>query len=281
VERLGLVLVLLACAATAAAEDRKVLLLWPEGAPGALTGPAMTLRVTDQGERVVSNVHQPSLTVYLPKRNPSGAAVIVVPGGGHRELWTDHEGHNVARFLNEQGIAAFVLLYRLERAPDSPYRIEEHALADLERALRLVRSRAEEWSLDAGKIGTMGFSAGGQLALLGAMRFDAGDAAAKDPIDRFSSRPDFVALVYPGAWPDMKFDAHTPPMFLLSGSDDYPRVIEALTHIFSALRAAKVPAEMHFYDGVPHGFGLRASNTGPVTQWPQQFVDWLRVRKVL
>ena len=114
----------------------------------------------------------------------------MIPGGGHRELWTDHEGHNVARFLASNGVAAFVLFYRLERAPNSTYKIEEHALADLERALRTVRWRAAEWSIDPAKIGTLGFSAGGQLALLGALRYDAGDAAATDPIDRFSSKPD-------------------------------------------------------------------------------------------
>jgi endo-1,4-beta-xylanase len=113
------------------------------------------------------------------------------------------------------------------------------------------------------------------------MRFDAGDAAAKDPLDRQSSRPDFVALVYPGGSPEIKFDAQTPPMFLLSGSEDRPGVIATLTQIFTALREAKVPAEMHFYDGVPHGFGLRAGNSGPVANWPMQFVDWLRVRRIL
>ena len=125
----------------------------------------------------------------------------------------------------------------------------------------------------------MGFSAGGQLALLAAMRFDAGDAAANDPIDRHSSRPDFAALVYPGTWPDLKIDADTPPMWLLSGSDDRPEVIAGITSIYLKLREAKVPAELHFYDGVPHGFGLRATHPGPVAHWPQQFVDWLKVSK--
>jgi acetyl esterase/lipase len=271
---------LMASGAAARAGETPVI-LWPEGAPGAAAGGTDTVRVTEQGERVVSNVHQPSLTAYLPKRDSPVPAVIVIPGGGHRELWADHEGHNVARFLNDNGVAGFVLKYRLERAPNSPYKIEQHALADLQRAVRLVRAHAVKWSVDPTKIGTMGFSAGGQLALLGAMQFDAGDAAATDPVDRQSSRPDFVALVYPGGWPQIRFDEDTPPMFLLSGSDDRPGVLDAMTRIFMALREAKVPAEMHFYDGVPHGFGLRASNGGPVAQWPRQFVDWLRVRKIL
>jgi endo-1,4-beta-xylanase len=270
-----------AAGAADVANHQKVL-LWPEGAPGAMAdGGAETVRVTEQGDHVVSNVHQPSLTVYLPKTNASGAGVIVIPGGGHRELWTDHEGHAIARFLNEQGVAAFVLYYRLERAPNSTYKIDQHALQDLQRAIRLAGSRAKEYSIDPAKLGIMGFSAGGQLALLGSTRFDAGVASAADPIDRLSSRPAFAAVIYPGGWPDLEFDANTPPMFLLSGSDDRPGVITTLTQTFTALREAKVPAEMHFFDGVPHGFGLRASNTGPVTRWPTQFVEWLRVRKIL
>jgi acetyl esterase/lipase len=273
------------CAAGAAdAAKPEVLLLWPGGAPGAMAnGGEQTVRITDQGDHVISNVHQPSLTVYLPKKKTSALvpAVIVIPGGGHRELWTDHEGHNVARFLNEQGVAAFVLYYRLERAPNSTYKIEDHALKDLQRALRMVRSRSREWGIDPAKLGTMGFSAGGQLALLGAMRYDAGVTATGDTVDAYASKPSFVALVYPGNWPEVKFDANSPPMYLLCGSDDRPQVMAGLTQIFNALRDAKVPAEMHFYDGVPHGFGLRTSNTGPVAQWPAQFVDWLRVRKIL
>jgi endo-1,4-beta-xylanase len=260
--------------ARAAAPPPQKILLWPAGAPGAMAnGGDETVRITEQGEHIVSNVHAPSLTAYLPASNPSGAAVVVMPGGGHRELWTDHEGHAVARFLNAQGIAAFVLYYRLERAPNSTYKVEEHALADLRQAMRTVRAHAKEWSLDPRRIGTMGFSAGGQLALLGALR--------ADTVDGLSSRPDFVALVYPGNGPEAKFDAQTPPMYLLAGSDDRPGVITMLTQTFAALREARVPAELHFYDGVPHGFGLRASNTGPVSHWPAQFVDWLRVRQIL
>ncbi len=275
---------LLACSIASPKEATpQTVTLWPGQAPGAVALAEETVRVTEQGERVVSNVHAPSLTVYLPKTDDRAAAVIVVPGGGHRELWTDHEGHNVARFLNENGIAAFVLKYRLARAPNSSYGIETHALDDLEQAIRTVRVRAHsgEWAVDPAKVGIMGFSAGGQLALLGAMRFDAGNPRSADFMEGISARPDFVALVYPGPWPELKFDANTPPMFLLSGSDDRPQVLAGLTQIFAALRAAQVPAEMHLYDGVPHGFGLRAGNSGPVAQWPRQFVEWLRFRKVL
>jgi endo-1,4-beta-xylanase len=262
-----------------AAENPLVLALWPEGAPGAMAqGGEETVRITEQGEHVISNVHRPSITVYLPaKKVATGAAMVVVPGGGHRELWMDHEGYNVARFLAGQGIAAFVLKYRLARAPGSSYSIEGDALGDLKRALRLVRARAGDWSLDAHRLGVIGFSAGGQLAALSATRFDAGDASATDAIDRQSSRPDFAALVYPGTWPDLALSAATPPLYLLCGGDDKPEVVAGVTRIFLAARELKIPAELHVYDRVAHGFGLRASNTGPIAQWPQAFVEWLAV----
>ena len=148
-------------------------------------GGAETVRITEQGEHVVSNVHAPSLTVYLPVK-ASGTAVIVVPGGGYRELWVDHEGVNVAKFLNEQGIAAFVLKYRLPRAPKSRYTILGDSLGDLLRAVRLVRSRAQEWSLNPKSIGVLGFSAGGNLAGLAVMNSDPGIPDASENIDRAS-----------------------------------------------------------------------------------------------
>ena len=145
-------------AGVATSSEPPVILVWPNGVPGAMAnGGPETVRIEAQGDHVVSNVHSPSLTVYLPKKH-TGVSVIVVPGGGHRELWTDHEGHNEARFLNEHGIAAFVLKYRLARAPNSTYTIEGDALNDLKRAIRIVRSRTE-WSADIRRIGAMGFSA--------------------------------------------------------------------------------------------------------------------------
>ena len=263
------------CAAASAAPPQK-LYLWPDGAPGArANGGDEVVTIKGLGDHVVSNVHRPSITVYLPERH-TGVSVIVVPGGGHRELWTDHEGHNEARFLNERGIAAFVLQYRLAREPNSTYTIEGDALIDLKRAIRTVRSRAE-WSGDTKRIGAMGFSAGGQLVALAATRGDSGDATSKDPVDRASSKLDFAALVYPGTWPDLQINASTPPMWLLCGSDDRPEVIAGITNIYLKLREAKVPAELHLYDGVPHGFGMRANLTGPVSHWPQIFVDWIKV----
>jgi len=263
------------CTAASAAPPQK-LFLWPNGAPGArANGGDEVVTLKGEGDHVVSNVHRPSVTVYLPEKH-TGVSVIVVPGGGHRELWTDHEGHAEARFLNEHGIAAFVLQYRLAREEGSTYTVEGDALNDLKRAIRTVRSRAE-WKGDTVRIGAMGFSAGGQLVLLGAMRGDEGDAAAKDPVDRASSKLDFAALVYPGTWADLQINASTPPMWLLCGSEDRPEVVAGITNIYLKLREAKVPAELHLYDGVAHGFGMRASLTGPVSHWPQIFVDWLKL----
>ena len=259
-----------------------VLPLYPPEDTASLVaaGGTETVRITEQGEHVVSNVHAPSLTVYLPSK-PSGTAVIVVPGGGYRELWMDHEGHNVARFLNERGITAFVLEYRLPRAPGSRYTIMGDSLGDLLQAVRLVRSRAAEWSLDPHRIGLIGFSAGGNLAGLGVMNSGDGTADARDVIDRTSSRPDFAALVYPGPFEELRLKAGDPPLFLLCGGDDRADVVTGVTKLFAAARELKIPAELHVYDRVGHGFGLRASNTGPVSAWPQQFVDWLAVEKML
>jgi len=275
----------LLCLQQAAGADKviapAVITLYPAEATAALAaqGGEETVRVTEQGEHVVSNVHQPSLTVYLPAR-ASGTAVIVVPGGGYRELWMDHEGVNVARFLNEQGIAAFVLRYRLPRAPGSRYTILGDSLGDLLRAVRLVRSRAAGWSLDPHRIGVLGFSAGGNLAGLGVMNSDPGIPDSAEDIDRTSSRPDFAALIYPGTFDEQGLEAGDPPLFLLCGSDDRPPVVAGITQLYVAARELKIPAELHLYDRVGHGFGLRASNTGPVAAWPRQFVDWLVVEKL-
>ncbi|HYE73189.1 MAG TPA: alpha/beta hydrolase, partial [Blastocatellia bacterium] len=161
------VLVLLPVTAWAMQQPKEIL-LWPNGAPGS-EGKTddEAVRVTPDGESVISKVHKPSLTPYLPaKGKANGTAIIIAPGGGHRELWSDHEGHNLAKWFSERGTAAFVLKYRLAREPNSTYKIEEHAWADGTRAMRLVRSRAKEWGINPVRIGLMGFSAGGEVAAL-------------------------------------------------------------------------------------------------------------------
>src|SRR5579863_8499521 len=146
--------------------DPKVILLWPNGAPGSEGKSAPeTVRLTPEGEHVIASVHQPSLTVFLPAQG-TGAAVIIAPGGGHSELWMDHEGYNVARWLSAHGVAGFVLKYRLAREKGSTYTVEGNALADIQRAIRVVRANAAEWGVNPARVGVMGFSAGGEVAAL-------------------------------------------------------------------------------------------------------------------
>jgi endo-1,4-beta-xylanase len=187
----------------------------------------------------------------------------------------DHEGHRVARYLADHGVAALVLKYRLAHQAGSSYTVEGHALADVQRAIRVVRSRASAWGIDPQRIGVMGFSAGGELAELAGTRFDAGAPGAADALERLSSRPDFQALIYPGLRQELPLSAATPPAFLLCGADDQPYISQGLAELYLAMRRAGVRAELHIYDGVGHGFGLRAENAGPSAAWPERFLDWL------
>ena len=258
----------------------QVVTLWSSGAPdSAVKFSPETVRLNDEGEHIVSNVHAPSLSVFLPAPGKAtGAAVVVVPGGGHTELWMDHEGYHVAQFLAAHGVAAFVLKYRLARAKDSTYTVEGSALADVQRAIRLVRSRSLEWHLDPDHVGVMGFSAGGELAALAATHYDAGAMSSADPVERQSSRPAFQALFYPAIPQGLTPSKQTPPAFLAVGADDQPAISQGTATLYAALRKAGVPAELHNYTGVGHGFGLRSRNMGPVAEWPRTFVEWLDKR---
>jgi acetyl esterase/lipase len=281
--RMSLMLAILLFSAGAAAAEPEVVLLWPNGAPGSegKTG-AETVRVTPEGDHVVSGVNRPSITVYLPaKDKATGAAVVIVPGGGHAELWMDHEGYRVGQWLSDHGVAGFVVKYRLAKAPGSTYSIEGNELPDIQRAIRLVRNHAAEWGVDPGRIGVMGFSAGGQLAALAGTRYGAGSADAKDPVDRESSKPAFQALIYPGIPQDMKLSQDTPPAFLVCGADDRPDISEGLPELYLALKRARVSAELHVFAGVGHGFGLRKSNHGPVAGWLELFYGWLGIQGFL
>jgi endo-1,4-beta-xylanase len=273
-------LALLLCGTLPGSEPQAIL-LWPNGAPGSEgKNTEETVRISDEGDHVLSNVHHPSITPYLPSKDSSTrTAVIVVPGGGHAELWMDHEGYRVAQWLRDHGVAAFVLKYRLARAKDSTYTIEGNELGDLQRAIRLVRSRASEWQLDPERIGVMGFSAGGEVAALASTRYDAGNAGAADPIERLSSRPAFEALIYPGIPKQMVLTKQTPPAFLVCGEQDRPDIAQGLPELYLALKKAGVSAELHVYAGVGHGFGVRATNRPPVSGWLQLFLDWLTARQ--
>ena len=284
---LALLYVLSATASTlpaAAPADRPVIPLWPAGAPGSEARKGEPEKF--DGDKV-SNIHHPSLTVYLPSKDKAtGTAVIVVPGGGHRVLVMNHEGYNVADWLVQRGIAAFVLKHRLGKdasAPEgqSPYQWDVHGLADGQRALRLVRSRAQEWNVNPARVGILGFSAGGEIAFLSAMRAAPGDTAAADPIDRQSARPDFQALIYPGKSSLIKPAKGAPPVFLAAGYKDRPDISEGLASVYLLFKQAGVPAELHLYAGAGHGFGLRETNKTPAGAWPQRFVEWLADQKFL
>jgi endo-1,4-beta-xylanase len=251
--------------------------LWPSGAPGSegKTDPEK-VRVTDAGDHVVSSVHQPSITPYLPDPSKAnGAAVLVIPGGGHSALWMDHEGYNMAKVLQAHGTAAFVLKYRLARETNSTYTIAVHALADTQRALRLIRSRASEWHVDPARLGAVGFSAGGELVWLSSSHFDAGTSEAADPIERQPSRPSFLGFIYPGRSGDIQPSTNSPPAFLACAYDDRKDIAEGLAEVYLRFKRAGVPAELHIFSTGGHGFGLRAKNTRPVGRWMDRFEDWM------
>jgi acetyl esterase/lipase len=266
-----------------AGADPKVILLWPNGAPGSEGKSAPeSVRLTPEGEHVISSVHQPSLTVYLPEQGAmTGAAVIIAPGGGHSELWMDHEGYNVAKWLSAHGVAGFVLKYRLAREKGSTYTVEGDALADIQRAIRTVRFRASEWGVKPDRVGVMGFSAGGEVAALAALRYHAEPAAAAGEIDRQSDKPSFQALLYPALPADRTLSKETPPAFLVCGENDRQNISQGLPEFYLAMKRAGASAELHVFAGVGHGFGQRDRTKGPVAGWISLFHGWLDARGFL
>jgi acetyl esterase/lipase len=261
-------------------------LLWPNGAPGAVGS---------------EEVDRPSLTPYLPPAGKAtGTAVVVCPGGGYQMLAMDHEGRQIAEWLNSMGIAAFVLQYRL-----GPRYRHPAPLLDAQRAIRTVRSRAAEFRISPGDIGIWGFSAGGHLASTASTHFDSGDPAATDPVERASSRPDFAILAYPvisfateyahvgsrgnllGKNPDPKVvellsnekqvTRGTPPTFLFHTDEDDGVRPENSVLYYMALRQAGVPAEMHIFQRGQHGVGL-ASTDQALSAWSDCLANWLQVR---
>jgi acetyl esterase/lipase len=251
--------------------------LWPGGAPGSEGKPAKeTVTTSASGELSVSGIHNPSITPYLPPTDKAtGLAILVIPGGGHRMLAITHEGYNVAEWLRDRGIAAFVLKHRLAREAGSTYRIEVESYADTERALQLIRSRAAEWGIDPARVGALGFSAGGELVTMASTRFTAGDPAGKDPLERQDSKPAFQALIYPGRSGDIQPTKDSPPAFLAAAYNDRPDISEGLAEAYLRFKRAGVPAELHIYSTGGHGFGLRRSNTRPVGRWMARFEEWL------
>ncbi len=197
-------------------------------------------------------VHNPSITPFLPDAASLRTAVVVIPGGGHRELQYDPEGIFV-QALADRGIAAFVLKYRLAREPISAYTIRGHAVPDAQQAIRTVRANAVKWHIDPDKIGAVGFSAGGELVNEASLHFDAGKADAEDEIERASSKPNFQGLIYPGEFrAEYCRPADSPPAFLACGYNDRPDISEELAQAYLRFKAVKVPCELHIYSGTGH-----------------------------
>jgi dienelactone hydrolase len=271
------------CAIASAWAQPTPIKLWANGAPGGegITTPE-NVRVTPQGDHVISNIQEPSILPYLPAAGTAtGAAVVIAPGGGHSELWIDHEGYNIAEWLSSHGVAAFVVKYRLAREKGSKYTVEGTELGDMQRAIRTVRSRSKEWGVKPERIGVMGFSAGGELAELASTRSDEGSASSADPIERVSSKPNFQALIYPAIPHEPRLTADTPQAFLACGAKDRTDISQGLPELYLALARLHVSAELHVFAGVGHGFGVRKTTTGPVANWPQMFLAWMGAQGLL
>ena len=267
-------------------QDGQLIPLWSGAAPAA------------QG---TADADIPAITVYLPRTMAAGTpAMIVCPGGGYGALAANHEGRQVANYLNSLGMAAFVLRYRLGPKYHHPVQ-----LGDAQRALRMVRAQAAAWRIDPARIGIMGFSAGGHLAMTASTMFDPGNAQAADAIDRASSRPDFTVLGYPvismtAAWthqgskrnllgdapdPDLAMrmsgekavTKETPPTFIFQTNQDAAVPAENSVHYYLALRQAGVPAEMHIFERGAHGVGL-ANDDPALSAWSGLLAHWLRGR---
>lgn len=261
-------------------------LLWPQGSPGALG--------TDDTDK-------PELTVFLPTvPNATRTGVVVAPGGGYQHLAIEKEGFAIAHWLNDHGVAAFVLRYRL--GPRYHHPVE---LGDAQRAIRMVRAQAAEYGIAEDHIGVWGFSAGGHLSATAGTHFDAGDPGATDPIQQKSSRPDFLILAYPvitmmdpsvhlgskrnllGDNPDpglvssmsdeTQVTPQTPPTFLFATTDDKTVPVANSVMFYEALVRAGVPVEMHLFQHGAHGAGLAAANP-QLSVWPDLLIKWMRER---
>jgi acetyl esterase/lipase len=273
-----------------------ILNIWPGKPPGETKElpPEVDLtKDTDKliaGKRIIKlgNVSTPQIAVYKPEKSKdTGASVIICPGGGHHILAYDLEGTEVAEWLNTIGVTGIVLKYRVPfRDPDKRWGA---AVADAQRTVSLVRSKAAEWNLDPKRIGICGFSAGGETAGLTSLFLEERQYTAADDVDKVSCKPDFAILIYPGGF-DTKGQAQirvkdkvtkdTPPMFLIHAIDDPVTANNSLA-LAVELKKAGVSTELHIYDAGGHGYGLRLVNTLPITTWPKRCEEWMQRRGLL
>ncbi len=255
--------------------EPQVIPLWEKGAPGFEERRDEPEQAKDYW---VKNIHNPSITVFpAPKDKANGCAVLIVPGGGHRELVFNAEGVEPAKFLNDLGVTCFVLKHRLARETNSPYSLQIHPKQDAQRAMRVIRSRATEWNLDTNRIGALGFSAGGEVVAMLVYSPTTGDTNAVDAIDRTSCRSDFQISIYPGPLgvPAGNIPVDAPPAFFLVANDDTSHVGPVLAQL-EKYRAAKRPVEVHLYARGGHGFNLgNRSKLASIKGWPQRLADWL------
>jgi acetyl esterase/lipase len=269
--------------------DHLTLPVWPGVAPGAAANLAPEVDTTKSkdwqvaGRRVVrlSNVSTPTITLYTPKGENTGAAVVVFPGGGYQVLAMDLEGTEVCDLLNAIGVNCVLLKYRVPHIETGHK--SAAAFEDAQRAMGLVRQHAAEWHIDPNRIGVLGFSAGGHLAALLSTNFDKRTYDSIDASDKLSCRPDFAVLIYPAYLaledkdfapnPEVKPTEKTPPTFLVQTEDDPVHVENALVY-YQELKNAKVPAELHIYAQGGHGYGMRRTAL-PVTKWPESLDTWL------
>jgi acetyl esterase/lipase len=258
----------------------RVIRLWEGGAPGSEARKNEPEKAKDWW---VKNVHDPSLTAFVPARDKAnGTAIVIAPGGGHRELVFDAEGIDPAQYLATLGVTAFALKYRLSAEEGSTYDLARDTGADIRRAMRIVRSRAAEWGIDPARIGVMGWSAGAEVAAMVAYGEAGPDLRAVDPVDRMSARPNFQIIIYPGPYgiPDT-LPPDAPPAFLLGANDDVGPA-SVISTLLERYRRAGIPAEVHLYAAGSHAFNMgRRSTFVSIRSWPQRLADWLADRGLL
>ena len=277
-------IILLGCMVVSAAEPREIP-LWPEGVPEPRVPaePAEKVEIGKDGISRRSNVSNPRLVVYdIPRTDPAKprSGVIVIPGGGFSILADEHEGSDICRWFNERGFVSFLLLHRVPTGKlENP---NAGPVLDAQKAVHEVRRRAGEYQLDPQKIALLGFSAGGQTALVAAANpppFEPAAAAG-------SARPDAVVLIYPwkvggvdgkGVRSDVMIDSGTPPIFIAQASNDPASLPQSAAALYLALLEAMVPAELHIYEAGGHGFGMqKRDNAAGTSDWPNRAIDWLR-----